>query len=305
LAYNLREAAEIVPSSSTPGGEQLAIAEREVANDLDNPKLPPEQKLAELESIKQELEQPRQQAASLQSGAGNSKGNGSGTGEGSGNGSGEGTGGQNEKGSAAGPGSGPGGEGKGGNKSDQQQARLKNDIDKAQAKLESEVSSDNQSKTTPTNQSQKGGGFMPQAGNNPHQAGPQAGPNGTDNAQVPQPGQLGQSAAPPSSSNAGTHKDDNGTQGDTHLGDFPKAVAYERYKLGDKGPALDLKNARYVTFRIPPSTVTKGAGGRIVHDASVSAATTPYTNAPLKDESLVAAPDEEQLLPPRYRDLIR
>ena len=29
-----------------------------------------------------------------------------------------------------------------------------------------------------------------------------------------------------------------------------------------------------------------------------------YENA-LKDESLVAAPDEEQLLPPRYRDLIR
>jgi hypothetical protein len=31
----------------------------------------------------------------------------------------------------------------------------------------------------------------------------------------------------------------------------------------------------------------------------------PYTNAPLKAERLPASPDEQQLVPPRYRELIR
>ncbi len=83
-------------------------------------------------------------------------------------------------------------------------------------------------------------------------------------------------------------------------------MAYERfYKLGDKGPPLDLKNARYVTFRLPPAVVAGNGEGRTVHDAGAPAAITPYTNAPLKEEPLTASSDEEQLLPPRYRDLIR
>jgi hypothetical protein len=290
-------------ATSTANGEQLANAARDVANDLDNPRLPPQQKLAELESIKGEIEQvPQQLSANAQSGSGNSqgqgKGNGKGAGEGSG-GTGEGTGGgANDKGAGTGNGGGKG------TTNDQQHSSLKNDIAKAQAKLEAEVNAD-KSKTA-QNQSQQGSGVVPQAGQDPHQAGAGARPNGTDNVQLPEPGKLGLSSTAPASSNTTARKDDTGSRGDTHLGDFPKAVSYERfYKLGDKGPPLDLKDARYVTFRLPPAAVAGNGEGRAVRDTGARTATTPYTNAPLKEQPLAASPDEEQLLPPRYRDLIR
>jgi hypothetical protein len=90
------------------------------------------------------------------------------------------------------------------------------------------------------------------------------------------------------------------------LGEFPKAMTYERfYKQGDKGPPIELKDARYVTFRLPTAAASGQGDGRVVHDSAAPAATTPYTNAPLREQRLVASPDEEQLLPPRYRDLIR
>ena len=303
-ADRLRDLAGNTPTTNTPAAEALAAAARDVANDLDNPQLPPQQKLAELESIKREIEQVQQPPSTAQSGSsGNSQGQGKGNGNGAGDGSsgtGEGTGGgANDKGAGAGTGGG----GKG-NKSDQQHSSLKNDLAKAQAKLEAEATSSKSE--TAQNQGEKGSGLVPQAGENPHQAGPGARPNGADNVQLPEPGRLGLSTTAPASSNTTAHKDDTGAQGDTHLGDFPKAVAYERfYKLGDKGPPLDLKNARYVTFRLPPAVVAGNGEGRTVHDSGAPAAITPYTNAPLKEEPLTASPDEEQLLPPRYRDLIR
>lgn len=303
-ADRLRDLAGNTPATTTPAAEALAAAARDVANDLDNPRLPPQQKLAELEAIKREIEQVQQPPPNAQSGSsgnsqGQGKGNGNGAGDGSG-GTGEGTGGgANDKGAGAGT----GGAGQG-NKSDQQHSSLKNDLAKAQAKLEADA---NSGKTeTAEKQDQQGSGSVPQAGENPHQAGPGARPNGVDNVQLPESGRTGISTGAPASSNTTAHKDDTGTQGDTHLGDFPKAVAYERfYKLGDKGPPLDLKNARYVTFRLPPAVVAGNGEGRTVHDAGAPAAITPYTNAPLKEEPLTASSDEEQLLPPRYRDLIR
>jgi hypothetical protein len=301
-AERLRNFAGSAATTNTPGAEQLAAAARDVANDLDNPRLPPRQKLAELEAIKREIEKIPQPPPNAQTGAGKSQGegksNGNGAGQGSG-GSGEGAGGANNKGAGAGTGGG----GKS-NKSEQHRMALKNDLAKAQAKLEAEANSGKSESAQ--NQDRKGSGFAPQAGANPHQGGAQTRPNGTDNIQLPEPGKLGLSMTTPSSNTTTAHKNDTGAQGDTHLGDFPKAAAYERfYKLGDKGPPLDLKNARYVTFRIPPAVAAGGGGGRTVHDSGASAATTPYTNAPLKAQPLVAAPDEEQLLPPRYRDLIR
>jgi hypothetical protein len=41
-----------------------------------------------------------------------------------------------------------------------------------------------------------------------------------------------------------------------------------------------------------------------VADAEHPGASVGYTNAPLKQERLADTPDERQLVPPRYRDLI-
>jgi hypothetical protein len=90
------------------------------------------------------------------------------------------------------------------------------------------------------------------------------------------------------------------------LGDFPKAANYERfYKLGEKGPPIDIRDARYVVFRMPAAVVSAGGEGKTVADASNPSASVPYTNVPLKEGQATASPDEQQLVPPRYRDLIR
>jgi hypothetical protein len=300
-AERLRNFADDTAATQTPGAEELAEAVRDVATDINNPRVPPQQKLAELEAIKRQIERV-QPTASARDGSGSSsgqgQGNGSGTGSGNG-GPGEGKAGTGNQGQGAGDGAG----GKG-DQGGQQRMSLKNDLAKAQAQLEEEANS--KKSQAAENQQANGSGALPQAGANPHGGGPQPGPNGSDNFQLQEPGKLGLSSAAPSASNPQARKDDKGTQGDTHLGDFPKAMAYERYyKLGDKGPPLDLKDARYVTFRLPPAAVSGGSDGRILHDSSGPAAHTPYTNAPLKAEPLAASPDEAQLLPPRYRDLIR
>jgi hypothetical protein len=299
VSLRLRELAKSLDTSpTTPGDHQLAEAARDVANDLENPKLPPEQKTAELQSLKQALEKLEKQKQSTQSGSGNSSG---GSGNGNGNGQGQGTG-KGSGGSGQGSGGGAGGKGK---KSDQQMADLRNDISKAQIKLEEESNSGDKSKTAQQNNGEKGTGSAPKIGSNPNQAGPQSKPNGTGNLQSPQPVNLAQNKMP-SGNNPSGRKDDKGSQGDTHLGEMPKATNYERfYKLGEKGPTLDIRDARYVTFRLPTEVAAKGGEGRTVRDSAHPTATTPYTNAPLKEQRLPVSPDEEQLVPPRYRDLIR
>ncbi|HUY37603.1 MAG TPA: hypothetical protein VMV13_02170, partial [Candidatus Binataceae bacterium] len=64
-----------------------------------------------------------------------------------------------------------------------------------------------------------------------------------------------------------------------------------------------IHDARYVMFRLPNGAIV-GAGGKNVIDSSHPTATTAYVNAPLKESTDQAAPDERQLVPPRYRDLI-
>jgi hypothetical protein len=304
-AERLRNFADDTAATRTPSAEELAEAVRDVAGDINNPRLPPQQKLAELEAIKRQIERVQATASARDasgSSSGQGQGNASGTGSGNGSGNrgpGESKDGTGDKGQGAGNGAG----GKG-DKGSQQRMSLKNDLAKAQAELEEE--SNSKKSQAAQNQQQNGSGVQPQAGANPHRGGPQPGPNGSDNFQLQQPGKLGLSSAAPSARNPAARKDDKGTQGDTRLGDFPKAVAYERYyKPGDKGPPLDLKDARYVTFRLPPAVVSGGSDGRTLHDSGAPAVHTPYTNAPLKEEPLAASPDEEQLLPPRYRDLIR
>lgn len=313
-AYRLRHyAASLDTADATPEDRQIAEAARGVADDLDNPHLPQPQKLAELQSIRREIAQTGAGNSNQQSGGGNSNGNGEGAGNGSGGGSGKGNGsGGNQSGSndASAKGSGPGSGGKntGGDKhspADSQNAALDKDLAKAEAKIE-EQSTTAEKNLTAQNQDKNGNGLAPQAGGNPNEPGPQSNPNGAGSVQLPDSGKLAQSEAPPSAGNPSPRRDDKGSQGDTHLGDFPKAATYERYyKLGDKGPAIDIKNARYVVFKLPTAVVAGSAEGKTVRDTGSPTATTPYTNAPLKETRLPASPDEEQLVPPRYRDLLK
>ncbi len=308
-AYRMRQLADKLDTpGATASDHQVAEALRDVAKDLDSPRVPPQQKLAELQSIKQEIARLDQQKASGQNGSGNgSGGNSSGSGEGTGKGTtgkGEGQG-KGQNGAEKGEGSGSGGANKGA-QSDKDSIRLQNDIAKAQAKLEEENNLANQSQVA-RNEGKTGSGLVPQPGSNPNQTGPQSKPNGTGNIQMPGGGKLADNRTPPGSTGTSPNSGDKGSQGDTHLGQFPKAANYERYyRLGDKGAPIDLKDARYVTFRLPTSIVAGGeASGKTVQDAGSPTAKTPYTNAPLKEERVAASPDEEQLLPPRYRDLIR
>ena len=50
--------------------------------------------------------------------------------------------------------------------------------------------------------------------------------------------------------------------------------------------------------------VSSAGAGRTVADNDRPQATASYTNAPLKQQRLTDTPDERQLVPPRYRDLI-
>lgn len=302
LSHSLRQFASSLASSPVDSDRQLAEAARDVANDLENPKLPPEQKQAELQALKQQIDQSEKQkrngAGSGNSGGNNGSGQGSGSGKGAGQGSGKGSGG-------SGTGQDQGGSGGKSDKANGQMVELRNDISKAQAQMEMQSGATNKSQVAQQN-GEKGAGLAPQQGQNPNQAGAQNKPNANGNLEMPKPGNLAQGQTPSGGNQPSGRKDDKGTSGDTHLGDFPKAANYERfYKLGEKGPPIDLRDARYVVFRMPTAVVAGGGEGKTVADDTRLSASTAYTNVPLKEERLPASPDEEQLVPPRYRDLIR
>jgi len=54
-----------------------------------------------------------------------------------------------------------------------------------------------------------------------------------------------------------------------------------------------------------PGAPSTGDGGRTVLDTERPRASTAYVNAPLAPSNDNAPPDERQLVPPRYRDMIR
>jgi hypothetical protein len=303
LAHELRQfARSLVKSSPSSADRQISEAARDVARDLENPKLPPEQKNAELQALKTEIEKYQARKTLAQSGSGNSSG-GSGKGSGGGDSSGTGTG-KGSGGSGTGAGAGKGGGGKNG-PTDQQMVELRNDISRAQMKMETASNAGDKSQTAARNDEGHGSGLAPQPGDNPKQPGPRNQPGGSGNVPVPQPTTgLAQNQAPASGA-PGDHRHDQGSHGDTHLGDMPKSVAYQHfYKLGEKGPPIEIRDARYVVFRVPTAVVAPGDGGRLVADPSHPSAAAPYTNAPLKEDRTPASPDEQQLIPPRYRALL-
>jgi len=299
-AMKLRaSASEIEKSSPGPGDLALASSLRDVADELENPKLPPEQKLKRLEQVMQQVASRGEQGNGKEKGEGGGKsaastgGKSQGTGQGAGsaNGSARGAG-QNRTSTGA-------GQNDKGDTSKDNSIELQNELAKAEAQVE-EAKSPEQN-PSPGGDQNKGeapeigkGTDQKAAGNqpNPQPAGntPMQGVNASRN--LPQPGGNNRQASADQGSN----------QGDTRLGEFPTPTKTERVSKGGSD-TLGIHDARYVMFRLP-SAIPRGSGGTTVIDPNRIKATTPYVNAPLKETSSDAPPDERQLVPPRYRDLI-
>ena len=309
LAYKMEA------SAATPADKQIAQNIKKVASNLTNPNLTPEEKTKELDELLAEVEKKEASAGDQSGAASGGKGSGAGTSSSSaaGGSEGKGEGGQSQgQGKGTGKGEGKGGTGsaqnKGGKKNGDNQGpadtiELKNEIAKAQAQVQTEDLAANQAPNKPSPDAKTA--QAPQPGNNTNQqGGSEKNPNEKGSAPMPVP-QAGNNAANQMPNGQGTKPNNGGTGGDTHLGEFPTAANYERFlKPGEKGMALNLKDARYVVFKIP-SGPTSGDEGKTVIDTERPAATTAYTNAPLAPTADTAPPDERQLVPPRYRDLIR
>jgi len=297
-------------ANSNPGDVQareLAERMRAVADTLDNPKIPPETKLEQLASVERQVkaeQQRRQQEAAA------SKGGSKATGKGSkGQGTGEAKAGTGQGKEGSGPGQGNDrGDGKGGDntakggKGEVQLAEASKDISKVQARLEAEA------KQKSGEQAKNGGlkARAPRPGEQPNLATRERPGNSSSLNRSKSNQEPGQEQTNRQAQQSGQQRPNYGSsQGDTHLGQFPRPGNFERfYKAGEHGEPLDVKNARYVLFRIPTALISAG-GGKSVVDNNRPTATVPYANLPLKDERVAAEPDERQLIPPRYRDLLR
>jgi hypothetical protein len=319
-AQTLRRIAdEIAAASSDPDSIALADKVREAADALTNPKLPPEEKLRKLGDARDQMMKRREGASNERhetgGGPGTSKSSGSsgaGTGSGtseanakgsSGAGKGEGSG---ESGSGKNaPGKGPGSSGdktQGPASGDKTDIELRNELDKAQAQVETaESKNPNNSGQAGTDKNRPG----PTAGNNPAHKGAGENPDANGGREIPHPADKD---APKSASGAAPagQKDQGSSMGDTHLGDFPTPQKVQRYlKPGEAGASVNVKDARYVTFKLPNAAAVGSSPGSAVLDSGRPRASTPYTNAPLAAARDDAPADERQLVPPRYRDLIR
>lgn len=293
-ARKLREIAEQIAKSEKPADQALAAKVMAAAAALENPKLPPQEKLARLDEVMRELQKQPPKGASTGQAAqsGNAKGNANGEGKSQGKGNGQGQG----QGEGQGQGAGAS-EKSNGPKSDQQIAELKNDISKAQEQIETGAG-DKSNAPKPGN-GEKGNALKP--GTNPNKKGPSNEPDALARAKIPRPDSSAKGAQMPSGGRSG--KQDKGGHGDTHLGQFPAAEKFQRFRLGSSGPPIEIRDARYVLFRLP-TEIASGSGGKLVADTNRPLASTPYANVPLKAERLDVAPQERQLVPPRYRDLI-
>jgi hypothetical protein len=302
-AMRLNQIADEIEHNATgPGDLALARAVRKAAQDLVNPNLPPKEKLKRLETAMREVQKEEQQKStagnsggSKSAGAGgatstNAAGNRKGEGQGQGPGQGKGPG-------KSGKASGNGGKEKGGQK---ESIKLQNELSKAEALVQTQEESQKKSGTKPSPEEKTGNAPMP--GNNPNL---QGGQKKNGKGEIPKPSEQGEKKSPGSAARGQSAKKSSTSLGNTHLGEFPAPVRYQRfYKPGEKGAALDIKDARYVTFRIPPATPSGGEGKTVI-DTGRPTATTPYTNAPLAQARENLPPEERQLVPPRYRDLIR
>ena len=333
-AAKLRAIAAEIAKTST-GSDDAALAEkiREAADALENSKLPPEEKKKRIEDAMREAkraaekrnnnEAGKNQAAgksAAQSGKGNGKSQGQGTSSGSGSGQGKsGTGaGQNAGGNNPGPGKGGtgnnSGKNQGGNaaakndKNDQNKSNasnieLQNELAKAEAQVETANAKTPGPDSKPGNDKNQGGANKPGDMTNQDKTGSQLDPN--KRGDMPKPGANGDRNIPSAGGKPKNDRDMGSNLGDTHLGEMPTSTNAQRFlKPGEKGSTVDIKDARYVMFRLPGAAASSGNGGKTVLDSDRPSATTAYVNAPLAPTSDDAPPDERQLVPPRYRDMI-
>jgi hypothetical protein len=331
-AAKLRAIAEEIAKTAT-SSDDTALADkiRAAADALENSKLPPEQKKARIEEAMKQAKKAAEKRDNSQSGKnqgtgksnaqnGNGSGKSQGQGNSSGTGSGEGKAGTGSGPNAGGnnPGSGKGGTGNnsgkndGGNgtakndKNDQNKGapsniKLQDELAKAEAQVETADAKNPGPDSKPGDDKNQGGANKP--GDKPDQkSGSQLDPNKPGD--IPKPGANGDRNAPNAGGNPKNNKDMGSNMGDTHLGEMPTSTNAQRFlKPGEKGAGVDIKDARYVMFRLPGAP-TSGNGGKTVLDTDRPKATTAYVNAPLAPTSDDAPPDERQLVPPRYRDMI-
>jgi len=312
-------AEEIARTSASSDDSALADKIRQAADALENSKLPPEEKKARIEEAMRQADKAAQkrnnsqsgknQAAgksNAQNGNGNGKSQGKGNSTGAGNGEGKSESGAGQKLGVESSGSGKGNTGKnsgknqGGkgsakndkndqNKADQSSLELHDELAKAEAQVETANTKNPSPDNQPGTDKNQGGGSQPD-------------PNRPGN--IPKPGANGDRNIPAAGGNPKNNRDMGSNLGDTHLGEMPTSTNAQRFlKPGEKGAALDIKDARYVMFRLPGAP-TSGNGGKTVLDTDRPTATTGYVNAPLAPTSDDAPPDERQLVPPRYRDMI-
>jgi hypothetical protein len=302
-ARKLRAAAEQLASSPSSADRELASKILAAAAALENPELPPQEKLARLAEVMSELQKQQPQGSTPEQSAKNSSGNGNSKAK-SGKGTGQGSGQSQDSGNGQGKGQGQGqgqGEGHGNNpngpKSKEQIVELRNDLSKAQAQIETGASSS--SNAPKPGQGDKGNALKP--GSNPNEKGPSPQPDSMAQGNIPRPGTSAKDKIPSGGTKGG--KNEKGGNGDTHLGEFPVAENFPRFYKPGEGPAIEIRDARYVLFRLPTEVVSAN-GGKLVADTNRPTASVPYANVPLKAERLDATPQERQLVPPRYRDLI-
>ena len=306
-AMRLREIARAIEKSSTNANDlALARSVRDAADALDNPKLPPEEKKKRLEEVRREMASHSEQKQD----GGNQKGEGTGSNSGSkeGKSSDKGAGG----GSGASKNSGNGssenraGVGKGESNKDNQgkdknSIELQNELAKAETQIQTNESKNPNESPSAGGAEDKGQGRQP--GNNPNDKAPGNLPNPKQPGNIPTQSAEGNRNLPQAGGTSPQGAKDQGSNmGDTHLGEFPTPTKTQRFANG-AGDALNIHDARYVMFRLP-GAIPVGPGGVTVLDPNRTKATTPYVNAPLKETSNDAPPDERQLVPPRYRDLI-
>ncbi len=328
-AAKLRAIAEEIARTAT-SADDIALANkiRAAANALENSKLPPEEKKARIEDAMKQADKAAEKRNNSQSGknqgtgkstAQSAKGNGKGQGQGNSSGAGSGEGkagtgaGQNIGGNNPGPGKGGTGNnsgkndsGKGTAKNDQNKGNLsnvelQNELAKAEAQVETADAKNPGPESKPGDDKNQGGANKPGDKSNQN-SGSQPDPNRP--GEIPKPGANGDRNIPAAGGNPKNNKDMGSNLGDTHLGEMPTLTNAQRFlKPGEKGSPLDIKDARYVMFRLPGAP-TSGNGGKTVLDTDRPKATTAYVNAPLAPTSDNAPPDERQLVPPRYRDMI-
>ena len=303
-ARKLRAAARQLASSPSSADKELASKILAAANALENPDLPPLEKLQRLAEAMSELQrQQPQQGSSPQQTAKNASGSGSGNGKGNsekGSGQDNGQGQSSSNGQNKGQGQGQGenqGQTSNGPKTKEQIVELRNDLSKAEAQIE--TGSGSQSNAPKPGQGDKGNALKP--GANPNEKGSSPQPDAMAQGNLPRPDTSAKGQMPSGGAKSG--KNEKGGHGDTHLGEFPAPENFQRFYKPGQGPPIEIRDARYVLFRLPTEVVSAG-GGKIVPDTNRPTASVPYANVPLKTAPLDATPQERQLVPPRYRDLI-